>query len=295
MLFYRKKFLLAVVEAFGGSLDNLRFQKYLFLILEQLDKKHYSFVPYKYGCFSFESYNDKRSLVNAGHLMNDDKWTLAEKSNGFLSDINLKEKESIFLIKRKYGNLPKKSLLNQIYSKYPYYAINSLIIQQAGLNSKEKKEIENKKPKQTDPCLFTIGYEGRSIDRYLNLLIKHNIKSLFDVRKNPLSRKYGFSKRSLQKKTKDLGIEYLHVSELGIVSNLRENLFSKQDYKDLFDFYQKKTLPKKQKELNDIISILNRKNRVALTCFEADPHLCHRHCVAFALKRKAPQIDIRHL
>ena len=34
--------------------------------------------------------------------------------------------------------------------------------------------------------LPTIGYEGRSIDEYLNLLIKNNIKLLCDVRKNPI-------------------------------------------------------------------------------------------------------------
>ena len=296
MLFYRKKFLLAVLEAFGGSLDNLRFQKYLFLILEQLNKKYYSFVPYKYGCFSFESYNDKRSLINSGYLINDNKWILAKKSNKFISNIKPQERESIFLIKKQYGNLSKKPLLNQIYLKYPYYAFNSEIIKQAGLNNEEKKLIKNKRPRKTAPCLFTIGYEGRSIDEYLNLLIKNNIKVLCDVRKNPLSRKYGFSKQSLQKKTKELNIKYLHIPELGIKSNLRKDLFSEQDYKELFALYKKETLPKKQRELNDIlVLILDKKNRLALTCFEAEHQLCHRHCVASVLKKKSPQLGIEHL
>ena len=294
MLFYRKKFLLAVLEAFGGSLDSLKFQKYLFLILKQLSKKHYSFVPYQYGCFSFESYNDKRSLINSGYLIDDNQWTLKE-NNGFISKIKMEEKERIFFVKREYGNLSKKALLNQVYSKYPYYAINSQILQTADLNFKQKREISNNRPKQIAPCLFTIGYEGRSIDEYLNLLIKNNIKILCDVRKNPLSRKYGFSKQSLQKKTKDLNIEYLHIPKLGINSQLRKNLNMEQDYKNLFFLYQKETLPKREKELKNIILILNKKKRVALTCFEADSRLCHRFCVSSHLQRIKPELNIKHL
>ncbi|WP_348602891.1 DUF488 family protein [Bartonella tribocorum] len=44
-------------------------------------------------------------------------------------------------------------------------------------------------------CFFTIGYEGKSLENYLNCLLENNIKILCDVRKNPISRKYGFSKR----------------------------------------------------------------------------------------------------
>ena len=295
MLFYRKKFLLAVLEAFSGSLDSLRFQKYLFLIMEKLDKKHYSFVPYQYGCFSFESYNDKRSLINLGYLIEDNKKWILNGSNKFISEMKEEEREHIFSVKREYGSLSKNSLLNQVYSKYPYYAVKSQIIQQAGLNFKEKKAIEDNRPKQKELCLFTIGYEGRNIDEYLNLLIKNNIKILCDVRKNPMSRKYGFSKQSLQKKTKDLNMEYLHIPELGIRSNLRKNLFSEQDYKALFAFYKKETLSKKEKELNKIIDEFRKKKRMALTCFELDSSLCHRSCVSSALKKTNPELNIKHL
>ena len=295
MLFYRKKFLLAVLEAFGGSLDSLRFQKYLFLILEQLNKKHYNFVPYQYGCFSFESYNDKRNLINSGYLIEDNNnWTLKE-NKGFISEIKPEEKEQIFSVKREYGSLSKKALLNQIYSKYPYYAINSRVLQKADLNFKQKKEISNNRPKQNNLCLFTIGYEGRSIDEYLNLLIKNNIKILCDVRKNPVSRKYGFSKRSLKKRTKDLSMEYLHIPELGIISNLRKKLFLEQDYIELFAFYKRETLSKRDKELNKIIDELHKRKRVALTCFEAKSSLCHRHCISSTLKKISPDLNIKHL
>ncbi len=190
---------MAILEAFNGSLEGLKFQKYFFLISELQEKKSYSFVPYKYGCFSFESYNDKRDLTISGYLEDDDRWIL-KKNDGFLFQIDVWDKECILTIKKEYGRLSKNALLNKIYSNYPYYAINSKIINQANLTGQDKKEISDKKPRQKERCLFTIGYEGRSIDEYLNILIENNIKVLCDVRKNPLSRKYGFSKQSLQKK-----------------------------------------------------------------------------------------------
>ena len=230
---YRKKLLLAVIEAFGGSVDSLKFQKYLFLISKQLSKGYYSFIPYHYGCFSFESYNDKRSLINSGHLLENDKKWVTHKNNHFLSKINLQDKEHILNIKKEYGRASKQALLHKIYSKYPYYAINSQILQKVNLSTRERKTISSKKPTQTNKCLFTIGYEGRSIDEYLNLLIKNNIKVLCDVRKNPLSRKYGFSKQSLQKNLAQLNIQYLHIPRLGINSHLRKNLETEQDYKKI--------------------------------------------------------------
>jgi hypothetical protein len=48
-------------------------------------------------------------------------------------------------------------------------------------------------------CIVTIGYEGRSLEAFLNLLLQNSVTLLCDVRRNPLSRKYGFSKSTLSK------------------------------------------------------------------------------------------------
>ena len=294
MLFYRKKLLLAILEAFNGSVDRLKFQKYLFLVSELQKKKSYNFIPYKYGCFSFESYNDKRGLTISGYLEDSDRWIL-KKNHGFLSQIDARDEECILTVKKEYGRLSEKTLINKIYSNYPYYAINSKIVHQINLTPKEKREISHKKLKQKERCLFTIGYEGRSIDEYLNILIENNIKVLCDVRKNPFSRKYGFSKQSLQKKITELGMEYLHIPELGIDLKWRKNLNTKQDYKKLFFIYEKDTLPLKENQLQEILKNLNEKKRIALTCFEAESSLCHRHCVSTKLNQLDKSTKVKHL
>lgn len=294
MLFYRQKFLLATVEAFGGSVEATKFQKYLFLISEQLTKKYYNFVPYNYGCFSFQSYHDKKTLIDQGFLLGNKKWD-RNKTNSFLNDICPQERDIIFNVKKEYGALSKQKLLHKVYSEFPYYAINSKITSKANLNTKEKNIIKSVRPKQNRKCIFTIGYEGRSIDEYLNLLIKNNVKVLVDVRKNPLSRKYGFSKKSLQEKTKSLSIDYLHLPSLGINGQLRINLKTKRDYKKLFSIYKKEVLTLELNALKEIMDTFLRNKRIALTCFEAEHDMCHRHCVSSELKRQFPKILIEHI
>lgn len=76
-LFYRQKLLIALVEIFGGRLSNIDLQKYLFLFTHLCQQeKSYEFVPYKYGCFSFQSYADRRRLINAGAMKQVDNWEI---------------------------------------------------------------------------------------------------------------------------------------------------------------------------------------------------------------------------
>ncbi|WP_375627098.1 DUF488 family protein [Bartonella sp. MU37NMGALS] len=86
------------------------------------------------------------------------------------------------------------------------------------------KHIIIQSAKVEEFCFFTIGYEGKSLENYLKSLIENNIKTLCDVRKNPISRKHGFSKRQLEKAVSNIDIEYMHMPELGIASEKRRNL-----------------------------------------------------------------------
>ena len=299
MLPYRQKILLATLEAFGGTTGNLLFQKYLFLFSQKMSKKYYHFIPYKYGCFSFESYNDKRKLINTGILENNEsKWILSPsfKKNhekGLLSEIKSEDRNCILDIKRDYEKLSQSKLLQKVYSEYPYYASKSTIIEKVKLSSEEIKRIKNSVLQSKKICLFTIGYEGRSQDEFLNTLIKNNVKALCDVRKNPVSRKWGFSKTSLSGSLKNLNIFYSHIPELGVDSYLRENLGTKESYSKLFDFYSKNIL--NMHKLNKIKDLINLKKRVALTCFEAQHDMCHRQCIALKMKEIKPEWSVKHL
>jgi uncharacterized protein (DUF488 family) len=108
---------------------------------------------------------------------------------------------------------------------------------------------------------------------------------LCDVRRNPLSRKHGFSKATLRKACEGVGIGYEHLPELGIASEDRRNLNTQAAYDALFAEYERRSLPQNTAALEYICELVNRGERVALMCFERLPEQCHRHCVAEELAR----------
>ena len=58
--------------------------------------------------------------------------------------------------------------------------------------------------------VVSIGYEGRDVHEFSDLLKKHGVSLLVDVRLNPISRKTGFSKNALAKALEGVGIGYRH-------------------------------------------------------------------------------------
>jgi len=132
------------------------------------------------------------------------------------------------------------------------------------------------KPVKQETILFTIGYEGITLEQYINKLIINDVKVLCDVRKNPLSMKYGLSKNQLKNACQGVGIEYVHIPEVGIASDKRQKLKSQAEYDALFLHYRKDTLADEQVKIQEIFLLLQNKKRIALTCFEANIHQCHR-------------------
>lgn len=109
------------------------------------------------------------------------------------------------------------------------------------------------------------------------------MRILIDVRNNPLSMKFGFSKRQLKTYCNNLNIEYLHIPELGIESDKRKALHTQKDYNILFDAYRKKNLSKTASQQEQVLQVLKDKKRSALTCFEANICQCHRKHLAEAI------------
>jgi len=76
---YRQKTLVGLLSAFGGRLPSTDFQKYLFLFAREFQQEpSFEFVPYRFGSFSFQSYADKRRLVEIGALADSEDWQMQE-------------------------------------------------------------------------------------------------------------------------------------------------------------------------------------------------------------------------
>ena len=149
-----------------------------------------------------------------------------------------------------------------------------------------QKKIEAVRPAKGAPGLVTLGYEGRTLEAYLNILLKDGVTLLCDVRRNALSRKYGFSKSTLARGCEGIGIRYAHLPQLGIDSRLRKNLSDQESYDRLFAQYERDVLPRQTEALDAIADWVRQGERVALTCYEHLPGQCHRHCVADALEQQ---------
>ena len=139
--------------------------------------------------------------------------------------------------------------------------------------------------------IFTVGYEGVSIEKFIRKLCEENIYRIIDVRRNPISRKPGFSKTALRIKLEEAGIDYIHIPELGIHSSLRKSLQTDGDYSVLFTHYEKYILPTVKEKIAETIALLEEKPS-ALLCFEEDPRYCHRTCLAHYIARETSLTEV---
>ncbi len=288
-LYSRQRSLLALLSALGGNVGNLDFQKLLFLFCKQLftDSAHYhrapyEFVPYRYGAFSFTCYADRRRLIEQGLLADDNQsWVLTDQGRsvaGPLPDRRTRE------FAHRHRGLRGSALIAETYRQYPYYAVRSDLAKDVlDKDNAAYVRVLKAAPATRSSRLFTIGYQGRTLECYLNVLIQEAVTILCDVRKNAISRKYGFSKRTLARACEGVGIRYEHLPELGIESQQRKGLKTASDFEALFSAYERSILPNREAALDTIRAWLRSGDSVALTCFERDAGQCHRHCVAGAL------------
>jgi len=278
--FTRQKFLLTFISYAGKSISKLDLQKLLFLYHRKQQAAHFEFIPYLYGCYSFQANADLEVLEHQGWLTVHDAHITVSGDSVLL----FTEREQIQSFFSEHTSLTGNDLIASVYRTYPYYAINSRIA--ANILTKQEvdkiNDIRNKYKKQ-ESGLFTIGYEGVTFEAYINTLIRNNIHVLCDVRNNPLSRKFGFSKSTLAAVLPKIGIEYVHIPQLGIESSKRQDLETEVDYKALFEQYRK-TLPDKVEFVDKVIALLETHKRVALTCFEKEPQCCHRHTLSLYIQ-----------
>ena len=276
-LFNRQKVLLNTIESLNEININSRraIVKSLFLLKEEhgIAEKmpFYHFFSYKQGHFSHLCFDDLRKLRD-NNLIDEEETTLTNEGETVLNKTGREHEPDIKAMLKSFPD--EKKITDYVYQKYPQYTLKSELIVQ--------------KPKKAEPGFFTIGYEGKDIDQFLNVLVSNQIELLIDIRKNPFSMNFVYIKDALMKKLKDVGIDYLHIPELGIESEERKNLNTQADYEALFAKYRQ-ALPIKEVYINRIIELGTAK-RVALLCFEADSNFCHRGEVAKAIKSRKHEV-----
>lgn len=300
MFYYRRKILLALIQRFNGEILSTFLQKDLFLVTRYQKEKSYDFIPYKYGCYSLLANQDLEVLTNLGYLEKRKKqqatqW-ISKSEDNYIQQLKPEDISAINHIFNTFQKYSLNELIHYTYINYPYWAINSNILDEI-LNPEEKQKIISQKKVSNLLQLFTIGYEGLTLEKYINKLIINDIKLLCDVRKNSYSQKWGFSKAQLKDACEKVGIKYIHIPQLGIESEERQKLTSFTAYKNLFSKYEKTTLKANWEYLLKVSELLQNNKRIALTCFEKDIQMCHRGVVAKALMElpELKEYKLQHL
>lgn len=294
-MFYRRKVILGLIELLGGEVEKLRFQKLLFLYAMKKQQPVYDFVPYKFGCYSYSAKADMNTMVKKGFLSETENKYSKCGATQYLLKLKPADSQLLREVVTDYGKMSSNALIKHTYLNFPFYAIKSTIAKEV-LPGQLYERVEKATPKDEEITLFTIGYEGISLEMYLQKLVRNNVKLLVDVRKNPLSMKFGFSKTLLKRYCNSLGIEYMHIPEVGINSDKRQQLDTQSDYDRLFAEYCQTTLQETTAAQNQILVLLKEYKRIALTCFEAEPCQCHRtHLAASISQLPEYQYSLIHL
>ncbi len=141
--------------------------------------------------------------------------------------------------------------------------------------------------------LMTIGYEGSDIATFIATLKSSGVRTLLDVRELPLSRKKGFSKRSLAEALDASGIEYRHIKQLGDPKPGRDAAKSgdMDAFRRIFGEHMEQELTKAA--LRDVIPTI-LEGGACLLCFERCHQDCHRSIVGEELTKLA-KIELAHI
>src|ERR1700744_1879783 len=141
---------------------------------------------------------------------------------------------------------------------------------------------------------YSLGYEGISIDRYIEVLKSHSISVVVDVRETAWSYKPGFSKKPLAERLTAEGISYIHLKSAGNPARNRKMGLPQQEviqrYKEHLD-----RDPSCLSEIFDLIEGASQDGAVCLLCFEQKPHECHRKVILDKLSEQNQTLMTCHL
>ena len=131
--------------------------------------------------------------------------------------------------------------------------------------------------------VFSIGYEGASVDDITAALQRAGVTLLADVRAVAASRKKGMSKTALAAHLKEAGIDYVHYRALGTPKEGRDAA-RRGDHATLHSVYDDHLATEEAQHALDLLIEEARAQPTCLLCFEREPGDCHRDIVAMRME-----------
>jgi len=286
----RQKTLLCLLKQAGKPLLEDVVMKLAFLLRQETAlinvPSFYDFVPFRSGPFSFSLAWEIGRLQRNGHLTTvpaNGALSPTTRSRGLAETKRLAApaRAAVTELVRRYGRMSASDLASYVCRKYPRFTLNgnhAAAIQRAG---------------KAPVAVYTAGYEGKSVDRFLGGLLDRGVSVLIDVRANPVSRKFGFAGKRTSQLCSKLGLKYHHAPNLGIPSDARHDLGSFTSYQHLLGTYERRLLSRHQAEVDAVARLMCQQPSV-LMCFENDVRCCHRSKLADAIARSST-LEVIHL
>ena len=128
----------------------------------------------------------------------------------------------------------------------------------------------------------TVGYQGATVQSFLGALREAGVDLLVDVRAVASSRRPGFAKSALAANLEAVGIEYLHLRDLGTPAPGRAAARAGR-HAEMRRIYRDHLKTEAAQSALDTLAGIVRSRHACLLCFEAEPTHCHRSLVAEAL------------
>jgi uncharacterized protein (DUF488 family) len=265
----RQRTLLRLLQMEKGKVSKLRLFKLAFLFAKEESETPssalYEFLPYQFGPYSFTLNHDLRSLEREGWLRVLGTEICAVRAlDAETAKLDGRLARSIANIVTRYESASTDDLIADVYRRFPWYTA-------AARNQKRRRATIP----TADCAVYGVGYEGMMLDGLLDLLLQAGIKQLIDVRCNPVARRFGFHRSTLERHCKDVGLSYVHLPELGIPSGWRQELDDMEAYERLFMRYEGEILPSNEAHV-EIACRLVTASPSAFMCLEADAKCCHR-------------------
>jgi len=132
--------------------------------------------------------------------------------------------------------------------------------------------------------LLTVGHSNRPLADLLALLSAHQVEAVADVRRQPASRRHPhFAGEALERSLRDVGIDYLHIPELGGMREPRADsphtALADGPFRGYADHMASDEFAR---GLSRLLALATAR-RTATLCAEADPARCHRSLLADTL------------
>jgi uncharacterized protein (DUF488 family) len=138
--------------------------------------------------------------------------------------------------------------------------------------------------------IYSVGYEGLDLDSLVEQLSVSRVKLVVDVRLNPISRKPGFSKKSLSARLEVAGIGYRHDAALGNPPDNRDSFRTGDGdagRRRMREMLTNGSKPALQRLVKDAQTA-----RIAVLCLERGPRQCHRQVVTDMARELDPSIEV---